>query len=366
MIMSNSEKDEFIKQKFSEDKLMVSKEQVGVLIKNDIDTSKIRVNKHTYLERRLLVLLVVLLMISVICNIYLIKNRYENPEIFNDEASTQETYLHKNLIFDVTPIIEKIEENKLQENNVVVDVKENNSEEDNSEPVINEEESTQLPPVDKIEDEQSSTIVDEEVIKKELTEYAITIGRYGSDASALEKNTILLLMADSFFNDRVSTNKGLEISSNGKYAMTSKNVHKFIEELIGLKVDGYLDSYTNYMKYNDNSKFYSAGNDSTKLKNEKYEITSMKVTETDVAGEYKVIGNINKKSQIEIQEKANTRIEDIEANYSFEAILIENKNYTYVQYKIKDFVTELRPGDEDNIIRLVGVAEQEKANSKKK
>ena len=92
----------------------------------------------------------------------------------------------------------------------------------------------------------------------------------------------------------------------------------------------------------------------------------MKVTEGSTAGEYKVIGNINKKSQIEIVEKANTRVEDIEANYSFEATLVENSNYTYVQYQIKDFVTELRPGDEDNIIRLVGITEQAEENAKKK
>ena len=361
MIMSNNEKDEFIKQKFAEDKLMVSREQVGVQIKNDIDVSKNRIRKHTDLERYLMVLLVVLLLISVFCNIYLIKNRNANPELKNNGLADE--YTPKNLIFDVDPIINKIEENRAMQNTTVVDL---DTDEDDELPADDEKEEEESTPPKTVEDTPSSHEIDEEVIEKELTQYAITIGRYGDDASDLEKNTMLLLIANDFFNNSVSKSTGLELSSNGKYAMTGKNVHKFVEELTGTKVNGYLQSFTNYMKYNVNSKFYSAGVDSTKLNEEKYEITSMKVTEGSTAGEYKVIGNINKKSQIEIVEKANTRVEDIEANYSFEATLVENSNYTYVQYQIKDFVTELRPGDEDNIIRLVGITEQAEENAKKK
>lgn len=363
MIMSNNEKDEFIKQKFAEDRLMVSREQVGVQIKNDIDVSKIRIRKHTYLERYLIVLLVVLLMISVFCNVYLIKNRNANPELTNNGLAQE--YTPKNLIFDVDPIINKIEENRTMQNTTVVDL-ETDEEEDNDSSEYDDKKEEEPTPPKTVEDIPSSHEVDEEAIEKELTEYAITIGRYGDDASDLEKNTMLLLIANDFFNNSVSKNTGLEISSNGKYAMTGKNVHKFVEELTGIKVSGYLQSFTNYMKYNVNSKFYSAGIDSTKLNDEKYEITSMKVTEGDTAGEYEVIGNINKKSKMEIQEKANTRVEDIEANYSFEATLVENSNYTYVQYQIKDFVTELRAGDEDNVNRLVGVAEQAEKETKKK
>ena len=249
------------------------------------------------------------------------------------------------------------------QNTTVVDL---DTDEDDELPADDEKEEEESTPPKTVEDTPSSHEIDEEVIEKELTQYAITIGRYGDDASDLEKNTMLLLIANDFFNNSVSKSTGLELSSNGKYAMTGKNVHKFVEELTGTKVNGYLQSFTNYMKYNVNSKFYSAGVDSTKLNEEKYEITSMKVTEGSTAGEYKVIGNINKKSQIEIVEKANTRVEDIEANYSFEATLVENSNYTYVQYQIKDFVTELRPGDEDNIIRLVGITEQAEENAKKK
>ena len=359
MIMSNNEKDEFIKKRFSEDKLIVSKEQVSVQIKNDIDTSNIRIRKHTYLERYLMVLLIVLLMISIFCNIYLYKSRHTG--IANSGLEGQDEYTSKNIFSDITPVIENIATNRVPDM-VVLDEPYQFSE---TEVPDLDEEGENLPATE-VEDNLSTKEVDEEAIKNELTEYAITIGRYGSDASELEKNTILLLIANDFFNNKVSTNKGLEISSNGKYSMTGKNVHKFVEELTGMRVNDHLNSFTNYMKYNNNSKFYSAGSDSTKLKEEKYEITSIKVTERDAAGEYKAIGNINKKSQVEIQEKSNTRIEDIEANYSFEAVLKENKNYIYVQYQIKDFVTELRPGDEDNITRLVGIAEQEGADNKKK
>lgn len=364
MIMSNNEKDEFIKKRLMEDKLMVSKEQVGVQIKNDIDSSRITIRKHTYLERYLMVLLVVLLMISVICNVYLIKSRYSNSGIANNELDGQaDEYAQKSILVDITPTIENVIENSIPDM-VVLDETDKDIETDNSD--ISEKEEL-VPPLTEIKDSKKANGIDEEDIKNELTNYALTIGRYGSDASDLEKNTILLLIANDFFNSRVSTNKGLEISSNGKYSMTGKNVHKFIEELIGLQVNDHLDSYVNYMKYNNNSKFYSAGTDSTKLKDEKYEITSMKITDSDVSGEYKVIGNINKKSKVEIKEKTGTRLEDIEANYSFEAILTENNDdYTYLQYQIKDFVTELRPGEEDNINRLVDISEQEALNNKKR
>ena len=235
MIMSNNEKDEFIKQKFAEDKLMVSREQVGVQIKNDIDVSKIRIRKHTYLERYLMVLLVVLLLISVFCNIYLIKNRNANPELKNNGLADE--YTPKNLIFDVDPIINKIEENRAMQNTTVVDL---DTDEDDELPADDEKEEEESTPPKTVEDTPSSHEIDEEVIEKELTQYAITIGRYGDDASDLEKNTMLLLIANDFFNNSVSKSTGLELSSNGKYAMTGKNVHKFVEELTGTKVNGYL------------------------------------------------------------------------------------------------------------------------------
>lgn len=361
MIMSNSEKDEFIKKRFAEDKLMVSREQVGVQIKSDIDTSKIRIRKHTYLERYLIVLLVLLLIISIFCNVYLFQTRHNSSGLANNGLNGENgEYIPQNIFSDVTTDIEKVIENR-EPDMVIVD----DNDKETDEIVIEDTQETPIVQTE-VKDNPSAHEIDEEAIKSELTEYAITIGRCGSDASELEKNTILLLVADDYFNNKVSTNKGLELSSNGKFSMTSKNVHKFLEELLGLEVNDHLDSYVNYMKYNVNSKFYSAGTESTKLKEEKYEITSIKVTESDIAGEYKAIGNINKKSQVEIKDRTNTRIEDIEANYSFEATLVENTNYTYVKYKIKDFVTELRAGEQDNITRLVGIAEQEAANGKKK
>lgn len=363
MIMSDKEKDEFIRKRFHEDKLMVSREQVGIQIKNDIDKSNIKLKKHTYLERYLILFLIVLLIISVVGNVYLIKTRYAKSGLANNGVGEGEKYSQSNLNLDITPNIDDTEENEVSEAPII------DNEPEEAEPTMVDSEIKKVNPItpaNETEDNKSSNTINEASIKEELTEYAITIGRYGSDASDLEKNTILLLIANDFFNNNVSINKGLEISSNGKYAMTGNNVHKFVKELVGLDVNGHLNSYTNYMKYNENSKFYSAGTDSTKLKDEKYEITSMNVTEGDTAGEYKVIGNINKKSKVEIQEKSNIRVENIDVNYSFEATLTENKNYTYVQYQIKDFVTELNAGDNDNIIRLVGIAEQAQTNTSKK
>lgn len=218
-----------------------------------------------------------------------------------------------------------------------------------------------------VEDEKNNTYIppktdiDEEILKDELTNYCMTIGRFGDDADDLEKNTIMLLMANNFFNSKVSTNKGLNISSNNQYAMTAKNVHLFIKEFTGVSVDKYLNSYVNYMKYNDTSKFYSSGEKSTELKQEQYEISNLAII-SNLNEEYVLTADIHRKSITTVEEKYKApREEEIEANYTLNATVTPNENYTYVPYLIKKFEAILNTGEQDNINRLVDI---EKAENK--
>lgn len=345
MNMSNNEKDEFIRKVLSNDKVMASGEEAKNKVKKEIDVSKIKLKKYTFGERRFIKLLGVLLLVSLVSNAYLIKNRNAKlNEIANNEPE----------IVKATSIEDNIE-NKI--NNEVA-----------SEAVNNEIENTALenvipntitvPKVEEVTTPIQTTELDEELLKKELERYSMSIGRFTEDADQLEKNTILLLIANDFFNNKVSENSGLDISAGGKYAMTADNVHLYLKELTGIQVETFLNSFVNYMKYNEKSKFYSSGPNSTDLKDEDYSISNMQVI-PGANNEYAIKGDLERESVVEYQEKTKKWEEEIKAEYSLEATIILNKNYTYTPYYIKDFKAELKPEQVDNIDRLVDVEVQE-------
>ncbi len=348
MNMSNNEKDEFIRKNLNNDRIIASGDEVKKKIKKDIDVSKIKQKKYTIGERRFMKFLSVVLVVSLASNAYLFKIKTNDAE---PDSKTSKSYsASSNVDF---PEIKDDIENESKYENVTNEMKNEISqialiENKNTinENTVAEENNTYVLP---------ETDINKEILAEELKNYCISIGRFGEDANDLEKNTILLLMANDFFNSKVSTNTGLKISSNNKYAMTADNVHKFIEELTGNKVEKYLNSYINYMKYNDTSKFYSSGEKSTELKKEKYEISNIEII-SDLNEEYVLTADIHRKSVVKIEERnKETREEEIEADYTLNATVSPNNNYTYVPYVIKKFQATLNPGQQDNIDRLVDV-----------
>lgn len=361
MIMSENDKDIYIRDALSKDKAMLNEEDVRNKIKREIDVSVIKLKRYTYTERRLMLLLVVLLTISILSNVYLFINRNQQEQTAQAKINTDQSL---SLVKDMDSIIEKTVNNDEFKVDVV---RENKPEEEPVQvtpvPVGNtiDEENT-VSNSNVLEPKETTDELDEELLQEELTRYALYIGRNGEDASELEKNTILLLIANSYFNTKSTASKSLEISSNSQYAMTADNVHKYIKELTGINVETYLESYVNYMKYNDKSKFYSSGAQSTDITDEKYEISNLRVSKNSDT-EFEVVGDINRKSVMEIVEKnKQVREEDVEANYSFKAIVEVNEEYTYTPYLIKEFEATLKPGEFDNVERLVDLVEDEKNN----
>lgn len=350
MNMSNNEKDEFIRKSLNNDKVMASGEEAKNKVKKDIDVSKIKQKKYTIGERRFIKFLGIILVVSLASNAYLIKSR-NNKNILDNKTSNISNSLAS---VDMPEIEDKIENRVIKNNNtnIVKNVVSKNTINTVKENTVEEEKNNSyvLPETD----------IDEEVLKEELTNYCISIGRFGEDANDLEKNTIILLIANNFFNTKFSSNTGLNISSSNKYAMTADNVHKFINELTVIKVEKHLNSYVNYMKYNDTSKFYSSGEKSPELKKEKYEISNLEII-SDLNEEYVLTADIHRKSVIKIEERNKaTREEEIEADYSLNATVSPNENYTYVPYVIKKFEATLKPSQQDNINRLVDVEDEVK------
>lgn len=349
MIMSNNEKEEYIRKRLSSDKVIASGDDLKRKINKDIDISKIRLKQHTFGERRFIGFLIILLIISIISNIYLIS------DLEKFDTSVEATNPAKTIV---------IEDNIPEEEEYVAEVVENTIKE--TENIVEESVSASNTVVENIskpelvvqESVKNHKELDEALLLEELTRYALTIGRMEEENDSLEKNTILLLIANNYFNKQVATNTGLDISANNKYAMTADNVHLFLKEMTGMQVNTFLDSYVNYIKYNEGSKFYASGSKSASLNGEIYEISNLTIL-SSLNGEYRLKGDINKKSTIEVQDKNKVVEKDIEANYTFETVVVINENYTYVPYLIKSFNAKIKNGEEDTIIRLIDQEETE-------
>jgi hypothetical protein len=335
--MSNNEKDNFIRKTLQSDRIMAGGDEIGEKVKKDLDISKIKLKKYTFGERRFMRFLCLVLFVSVASNIYLLNNKRNNVYITSNEYPADIVTIKDDII----------EDNNIEQENVVA--MENTTNED----AINNIENTEVVVSENIVAEPvDNTKIDEELLKDELTRYALTIGRFDDDNDALEKNTILLLIANGYFNTKVSQNTGLEISSSNEYAMTVNNVNLFIEELTGNKVNTFLNSYANYIKYNEASKSYASGTKSASLNTEQYELSNLQVSPSSNADEYIIKGNINRKSQAEVTENKKTVIKDMDANYDLEAVISLNNNYSYVPYLIKSYKAVLKEGEEDIVIRL--------------
>lgn len=325
MNMSNNEKDEFIRKTLAADKNIASGAELKEKIKRDIDISKIKLKKHTLGERRFIKFLGVLLVVSVASNAYLIRSRtFSKPS--DSEVDPVKSVAIKDDIENVEKPISNLE-------NTVKEIKNTTK--------------TELVIEEAVKNHKE---LNEEKLTEELERYAFTIGRLEEDA--LEKNTILLIIANNYFSSQATQSTGLEISSNAKFAMTADNVHLFLKEMMGIEVSSFLETYTDYIKYNSGSEFYLSGQKSTSLSSEKYEISNLKIINS-VNGEYTLKGDIKKSSTIEVQDKNKTIEKDIEANYTLETTIELNNNYTYMPYKIKSFNVNLKDGEEDFITRLI-------------
>jgi hypothetical protein len=357
--MSNNEKDDFIRKALQSDKVIPNVEEVSKKVKKEIDVSQIKLKKHTFGERRFIRFLCVVLCISLSSNIYLIKNRQNNLAQAYDADSAYIATAQDNIDLEKAVIsniaVENVEdENAVTENAVV----ENTAVENTINEVASNTEKNTVVASAKNENTVNSTDIDEEVLKDELTRYAMTIGRFDDNNDVLEKNTILLLIANGYFNSKVSQNVGLKVSQNSEYAMTVSNVNLFIKELIGANINTYLNSYTNYIKYNDLAKSYASAEKSTSLNSEKYELSNLQITSSSNANEYIVKGNINRKSQADVVENKVTVTKDMNANYDLEAVISLNSKYSYIPYLIKSYKAVLKEGEEDIVNRLADLENQ--------
>lgn len=361
MSMSNNEKDEFVRKTLNADTFMTTGEEAKEKIKRDVKISKIKQKKYTYGERRFMRLLTFVLLVSVGANVYLVKNKVDFAGLLKqnkEQDVVKSVSIEDNITLD-NKEQKVVNKNSFSENKIISNETAKNIIAEN--PAIEKTNTIQseISEIEHISVKEKG--LDEELLKSELESYAITIGRY-DDANDLEKNTVILLIANDFFNNNVSKNIGLEISADNKYAMTESNVHLFIKELTGVKLEKPLASYVNYMKYNSGSKFYSSEEKSTELKDEKYEISNLNVVSSK-DNEYVLEGNLHRTSKVEMSDKTKTWEEQVEADYSLKVTIAINKEYTYVPYLIKEYKAELKPGQEDNINRLVDIEVQ---NQKKK
>lgn len=339
MSMSNAEKDEYIKNRLLQDEFILSGNEILKReIKTDIDESNIKLNKYTFRQIKLLKVLIVLLLISLAFNIYLADIRKTN----NEEIEKLLTDLSEQGTKQSNAEIElpKIDTN-LTTNNVP------------EEEVTDISPITQISPKPEIEDvivEDKTTDkknyaldLDEELLKEELANYAITIGRFEGKFDTLEENTILLLMVSNNFSSQ-EKNQGLDEMST-KHALTKENVHLFIQEISGLEVTEYLKSYSNYIGYTEFSNAYVFGTDANVLNNEKYKVLDLKLDSKDSSG-YNISGTIQK------------NVEQAESIYEFKATVTINNEYTYVPYQIKSFTAKLKAGSTDDVTRLVDHVEE--------
>lgn len=363
MSMSNNEKDEFIRKTLNADTFIATGEEAKEKIKKDVKISKIKQKKYTYGERRFMRFLAFVLIISVGTNVYLVENKVDFAGLFKQNKEQKvlqsvsiEDNIALNNIEQKTTKEDSISENKILSNEAVKNVVVSNTLSEKNDVVQSQ-----------ISEKKHISVtekgLDEELLKSELENYAITVGRY-DDANDLEKNTIILLIANNFFNNNVTKSTGLDISASNKYAMTESNVHLFIKELIGVELDNPLSSYVNYMKYNAGSKFYSSGEKSTELKDEKYKISNLNVLSSN-NNEYTLEGNLHRISKVKMVDKTKTWEEQIEADYTLNVTIVINEEYTYVPYLIKEYKAELKPGQEDNINRLVDLEVQNEQQNKR-
>lgn len=360
MNMSNDEKDKFIREALQKDiHVFSSSETLETQIENDINTNTIKLKKYTYGQRRFMWFLVIVLSISLSFNAYFFNNEFDNKQNKNEQIAKNEKDILENIIIEEDKTVENtIIDNTAIENTTINDTNVENANIANPENIY---EIAQISPKSDIvdvviEDKESNKDtyamdIDEETLKEELANYAISIGRFEGQIDTLEENTVALLMAHNNFS-----NKKMQVTdtkSSLKYALTAENVHLFLTELTGTKIDKFLNSYANYIGYTELSKAYVLGKNGNVLRNESYEVLELKF-ENKNNSNYKFSGTIQK------------TIDGNKIIYEYVVAISIHEKYTYNKYKINSFTAKLKDGHKDNVVRLVDYVEEQQTETKTK
>lgn len=352
MSMSNEEKDRFIKENISKDKYVFSgNDAYNTIISTEIDEVKIKPQRYTHKQKRIVLILFILLVASVLLNTYFLTG--------NRVRLGAKTF--KEII--ISPIvIENDIQDKLKDIDDEVKGQEKNKEEENTvafTQVQKDDLSVNVVIPEKTEEDNQKAEkdskdyakeIDEEVLKQELKNYALGIGRFDDIIDSTEENTILLVITANAMESQRYTNKDAKKASN--YATTKDNVHKFIEELTSIKLNNPLVSYNNYIGYSQASNAYIWGKDGNPFAGEKYEILTLEFNEKNNSG-FKVSGLIEKIAN----EKRFV--------YHYNATISSNgSDYSYNKYQIKTFTFKLTEG-EDEVFRLIDKVEEVDPKAKK-
>ncbi len=292
----HAEQDAFIKGIFQEDKIV--SQPVLDSFESYLEKTKIKADRYTHKQKRIIFILIVLLLISVAYNVYLTINPEANifgnkkqPEqsspthIIIDKTSNESADIDEVIRVDTTNEVANETNTSANEvTNEVTNEVANEVANEVSNTVTNEVENTvannvaqatvtKKPTVEK----DYSNEVNLEELAETLESYALGINRITDDEKNLESNTILLTIAKEYFNSHAN-DTGLSVGT--KYTQTVENMHKFLTELTGRKFTSkYLDSYANFIGYAERTKSYLYGNDVQTLFKEEYKCSDLKVSD---------------------------------------------------------------------------------------
>lgn len=353
----HKDQDDFIKGVFHEDKMI--SQPVLDSFETYLEKTKIKVDKYTHKQKKIIVLLVVLLLISVAFNIYFALNPeaniFKNIKLPTGETDKENTsIIEEQPNTDVDDVVE-INKNEVVENTVTdaadsENTVDNENTVDANNTVANEVTNTTIvldPPtkptianvtkVPEVEKDYTGEF-DVEAFKTELEKYSLGINRISYGEETLESNTILLALTKSFFNSH-SNDDGLNVGT--KYTQSVANMHKYLKELTGKDFGSTpLKSYNNYIGFAQSTKSYLYGKDISILQKEEYKVTDLKVSEKQ-GDSYKATAKITR------------TLDYIDTIYDVEVEFKINKEYTYQQFNIISLKAKNTSFFPDNTVRLV-------------
>lgn len=344
----HKEQDTFIKNTLQEDKLV--NQPIFESFNAYMEQSNIKVKKYSYKQQKIIIFLILLLLVSVGLNVYLgivkqtpvtITNISEpahniedkDPETIENDKEENLT----NIVIEDTTIVDSTE-------NTVENIVEVNTESNETTNTIIEEQEKIEPeePVNTTLTPAIFTDIDTKEVESFVNQIAIGINKLKfNDTTNLESNTILLYIAQQYFNAKSSNSNSLSIDAS--YSSTTDNIHKFLSELTITDYSNidYLKSYTNYIGYASRSKSYIYGNDYSVIGKEKYKCKDVTIT--------------NKEDNIYTAEANVTRTyEGEESTYKITFTFKVNNNYKYQKYKLLSLKSKITSSSVDNAIHLVG------------
>lgn len=336
----HAEQDAFIKKVFHEDKIV--SQPVLDSFETYLEKTKIKADKYTHKQKRIIFILVILLIISVGYNIYLTVVPGAKKTGNNEPVDSTTVIIDNKKENDEIDAVVKVEDedktNTIKPENTTI----NNTIE--NENIVNEIEKptnnvvianvTKVPTVEK----DYSGEIDVEEFTKTLETYSLGINRIKDDNSNLESNTILLAIAKEHFNSH--SNSGLSVDT--RYAQTVANMHTFLSELTSREFnEDYLPSYNNYIGYAQSTKSYLYGKDISILDKEDYKCSDLKISEKSNNGIYSATATITR------------TLDGVDTIYKVDVDFKVNQEYTYQQFSIISLKAENTSFFPDNTVHFV-------------